>query len=357
MKILALCTSPYQLLVVNRLIDEVYENASITIAIADTIANSTLLYERTKREPKFANVFLWKIKSIFPDSRIEHLKNLFFRGAQYKRYTDGLEGIKEVYDVFLYSNISPIAALIIGALCLRNPGIHIEMFEDGFSTYSNYTGSFLQERSLKAWLKRRNFWRTEKLYVFNPEIMEWSPDFELKGLAPVFEGECLQRVNRIFGYNALEDDYSKKVIFFEESYSADGKEVDDVDLVNVIAEIVGKENVFVKTHPRNPTNRFESIGYSTNKNTTIPWEVIFINRDFSKSIFVTMASNAAMNPFFLFGKRTPAFLLFKCSKTPEAMYPSIVEFDNRLCSKYPDVFYIPSSYDEMKQQISNVYRG
>ena len=42
----------------------------------------------------------------------------------------------------------------------------------------------------------------------------------------------------------------------------DGYNVNDVEIVEKIASIVGKEKLFVKTHPRNPENRFEKLGYS-----------------------------------------------------------------------------------------------
>lgn len=58
-----------------------------------------------------------------------------------------------------------------------------------------------------------------------------------------------------------------------------GAGVNDVELIEALADKVGKQNMMVKIHPRNPVNRFEKLGYKTNHNTAIPWEVIVMNTD------------------------------------------------------------------------------
>ena len=229
------------------------------------------------------------------------------------------------------------------------------MFEDGFSTYSEYVGAFFNNSNFKKRFLRKFFFKTSALYVFNPEIMGWKPHFDLYRIHPDYQGACLETINRIFDYYSLKDTYEASLIFFEESYAADGRKVDDVELVESIAEYVGKENIFVKIHPRNPTNRFSERGYTTNSNISIPWEVILINKPFDRTVFVTMASNAAMNPYFLFQKKTPSFLLFNCTSTPDALYKQIIEYDRKLCSAHPDVFYIPQNKEQLKKQLLEIF--
>ena len=48
------------------------------------------------------------------------------------------------------------------------------------------------------------------------------------------------------------DRYDRPVLFFEESYPCDGVEIGDVALMDRVAELVGKENIFVKIHPPQP---------------------------------------------------------------------------------------------------------
>lgn len=69
----------------------------------------------------------------------------------------------------------------------------------------------------------------------------------------------------------------------------------------------------VKIHPRNPVNRFEKLGYKTNHNTAIPWEVIVMNTDdISDKVLITVASSCILNPIIVFGKEVHAFSLYDC---------------------------------------------
>lgn len=351
---LVLCSSPYQLLVAIQLKEQFFKDDEVSIALGDTIANASDLFNRLRQDNTFIKAFLWKIKGVVQFGLSEKIKDAISYHKQASRYTSNLDGLEIKYDIFLYANISRFSGYIVDRLMINNPELSVHMYEDGFSTYSSYTGDYLENRSIRHWFTRRMLWKTSKLYIFNPEIMAWSPKCPVGKISSDFSNESLERIKRIFGYDLLKDDYNKRIIFFEESYSADGKTVDDVDLLEEIAKVVGKENIIVKIHPRNPTNRFSEHGFITNLNTSIPWEVILINGDFSDSLFVTMASNAAMNPYFLFGKSTPVFLLFKCSKTPDAMYKNIIEFDEELCSKHPEVFYIPESYDDMLYRLRSL---
>ena len=44
-------------------------------------------------------------------------------------------------------------------------------------------------------------------------------------------------------------------VVFEESHSFEGFEVPDVEIVDKVANKVGRNNIMIKIHPRNPYNR------------------------------------------------------------------------------------------------------
>ena len=348
-KVIVLCSTPYQIICALRIVEEKYPGAMVDIVLTDTITNVEGIYERLSQEYELRNVFLWRTKGKICFSRIQKILYAICPARMAKRTLKKNDcELVEKYDIYLFANLSPIAMCLGDVLRRENPKIEVAMYE-GFSTYSSYTGDFYKNRKQK--ILKKFFFSVNKLYVFNPDIIEWKPQFEVKKITPCFKGDTLELINRIFEYDMLEDDYGKKVVFFEESYSSDGRPVDDVEMLDIIAEKLGKENIIVKIHPRNPVNRFAEKGYIINRNRSIPWEVILINEEFKDTIFVTMASNAAMNPFFLFGKKNKAILLYKCTKMPESMHKSIVEFDDRLCSKYPEIFVIPQNLDELKDII------
>lgn len=349
--VLVFCGSSYQLLVAIRIIEKFYHDDNIYLVLSDTIANVQTIYENAVKEKYFKKVYLWKTKDVFLYNKAQKIRNALLGWKYSEKVMQNFEGSQKKYDVFLYSNISDIVMHTANVLFHRNNTLKLEMFEDGFSTYSDYIGNFMDPNNHKSHLLYHVFSKTSALYLFNPSLLSWKPIMKVCPIEPEFKHECLELVNRLFSYNELHDDYNKKIIFFEESYAGDGKPIDDVDMIRPIAELVGKDNIMVKIHPRNETNRFCEEGYVTNQNTNIPWEVILLNEDFSESVFVSIASNAAMNPFFLFGMKVPAALLFRCTLYPDSLYKEIIEYDNAICSKYPEVFFIPDNKEDLLQWI------
>ena len=105
-----------------------------------------------------------------------------------------------------------------------------------------------------------------------------------------------------------------------------------------LAQQVGKENIMVKIHPRNPENRFEKLGFKTNKDTSIPWEVILMNiDDVSNKVFITIASQAILNPIMIFGLTIKAYSLYPClTEIPQTLQGESWNFLYQLFEKYSD---------------------
>ncbi len=225
--ILALCGSPYQILVVNKIIDDFYKDDEVSLILCDTIANVSDVYENARKERRFKNVYLWNVKNKFQTSR----RNFYIQAIQgyqaSKKIMSSYKGLEDNYDVFLYSNTSPVVLHTLIILKEKTNSILFEMYEDGFSTYSRYTGDFFLSlnklRKFPYWI----FKNTSRLFVFNRDIIGWSPSFNVEEISTNFKEETKERINKIFSYDTLEDDYNKKVVFFEESYAADGKTIDD----------------------------------------------------------------------------------------------------------------------------------
>jgi len=160
--------------------------------------------------------------------------------------------------------------------------------------------------------------------------------------------ELVNLYNEVFKYDPSVDSYEEPIIFFEESYYADGYDVNDVEMVDKIADIVGKENLFIKTHPRNPENRFKKLGYKTNKNTSIPWEVICMNIDLSNKTLVTIASVAAIVPATMLGKKYKGILLMKVIPDDSCLKKNITNLYEKLCAEHTSL-HLVNTINELKE--------
>lgn len=355
-KVLFLVNTPYQLMVAVSLRLNEFNAFDADVAITDKIADYEKLVQRVREAEVFNGTIELQTRQLFSDDKKQTLKN---------RIVEREYPFTEKYDSFLFANLDHSASAVYRFLKKENKLVHAYMFEDGLATYSGWYAEFLsmygaqskegvtyRNRLLKKWFHYYVddvFCHVERMYLLTPEILTYTPKFEVIQMKPISYHNLtvVQLYNRIFGYDSSVDSYKEKVIFFEESYFADGISVNDVEMVGKIAEIIGKDNIFVKIHPRNPENRFEQLGYATNKNLSIPWEVIAMNIDLSDKILVSIASVAAIVPCTLLNKTYKGILLMKLLEDKSCLKQNITCLYEKICQENSNVITIPNTVDEL----------
>lgn len=265
--------------------------------------------------------------------------------------------ITETYSDVYIANFDGFSQMLYNALSRKMPSLYLHVFEDGLSTYCEFEKyytffehyyystdkvGFLKNFVRKHIYKKRTiFGNVYDFLVFNPEIMKWNPGCDVKAIAKIDSSDknFRQIINNVFNVKASTDKYDTKYIFFEESFFADGERVTDIELVEELAKKVGKENIMIKIHPRNPINRFAELGYKTNHDTSIPWEVILMNLgDVSDKVFLTIASSAILNPITIFGAKITAYSLFPCLDIiPERLKGDAWEFLKEMFEHYSNM--------------------
>ena len=103
--------------------------------------------------------------------------------------------------------------------------------------------------------------------------------------------------------------FSQKVVLFEGAFMGDSILTNEMNLFLTVAEKVGKENVIVKRHPRNPFDRWTPMGFAVMENFTVPWEIMLMDMDVSDKLLVSVASFTCLSPMEMYHKQTNAILL------------------------------------------------
>lgn len=348
---LFLCNTYYQIIVAVQLSLTEYKDSEKVILINENINNSAEIIRKIKETGLFKSVFsvsdkydkwrIWMFSSplhFFYDSRIEKI----FGGSNNL-------SVLEKCDEFLFANIGGIGPCLAMYLKCRRPDVKLSMFEDGVSSYSNIysdavKGGLNNTNSVKRLMYsiiKNTYKYIDFYYVFLPELMVWDCPYSVKKIVPILEQiEKLKPIlNYIFDYEALSDKYEEKVIFFEESYIQDGVNVDDFSVVKKLEEIYGKDNIFIKLHPRVQSNRFSEHGYHTNTNFAIPWEVIAINIPLNEKILASISSTAILSSFLLSNGDVKMMFCYneiEYDKIPRLKFT--IEVINKLESLYPDAF-------------------
>lgn len=216
------------------------------------------------------------------------------------------------YDMFLFNNASLLTHLL-----WRTLGRHTKCyrFEEGFSTY---TRPVLEKSPARRWMIRGAFGDIERaiqgLYLFHPELFRQKVDYPILKMEPMCRDiNQLRRVlNDAFEYPSHGVDLSQEYIFMEESFSASGVVMDDVELAQAVADVVGRENLMVKLHPRSTGEAFMASGLSISKASSVPWELVMMNQDLTGKKLLTITSGSVLAGTLYFSQPVEAYLLFRC---------------------------------------------
>lgn len=366
MRALFLCNTVYQILVALWIKHTVLNQTELDIMISDHMNDSEEIYGRVKKYGGFDHCYYVKsidfARSRYKYSRIHNWVNSAFP----ERHLNKFVQIKETYDELYLANADPFSQLLFRAVERKNRRIHVHFFEDGLSTYSQLFQKYLNTLENPTAVKLRTRLKNgllqvkylpdyvQSFHVFNPELMQWTPKADIIkiGKIRIDDSEFREICNKVFAYTES-DQYDTEYLFMEESYSAEGLPINDVDLINQLADIVGKKNIMVKIHPRNPVNRFLELGIKTNKNTAIPWELILMNqKQISSKKLITIGSASVLNPKLLFGMKVNVYSLYnlvsdeaKCRSG--LLNGSLWELIRTIFEKYPEEYKMVETIEDI----------
>lgn len=360
---LILCNSVYQVFVALWLKHNMLSEENSDIIISDHMNGYDLIAESIKKTGLFKTVYTVKSKHFVFGSYeySSQLQKFFYRTFPKKELYKFIK-LKTKYDSFYFSNLDEFSELIYDVLKRRNNKMKVNIYTDGISTQSKLFEGYYNDTDIPKTKKYKFFalisgkkyiyGNINKFLVFEPDLMEWDPKCKVVKINPVSKDETfLNIVNQVFEYENIEDEYNEKYIFFEESFYADSGYMEDVELIEKLAEIVGKENLLIKIHPRNPKNRFKELGYKTNKNTSVPWEVIAMNIDLSDKKLISIASSSILNPKQVLGINTQAYSLINClNEVPELLDSPLSKTVVNMFHAYPDSIKICTDIEDIMQK-------
>lgn len=347
--ILVVANTPFQIVVACHILQLYYPQADVDLCISNGIRDAENIVKHATETEAFRNVIFLRNRKCFAKGPL----NKLFAWLSYiiSNYRISFSLAKNTYDILLFSNISVLTKLLTTKLSKYNSQIKIQIFEEGMSTYTQrFADGDAPNTLYRRWVDKKGILDSlDRLYVFNPFFLAWKPiNGHVQELPKISSenADFRQLINQIFDYAHCQDKYDKKLIFFEESHALEGYDVPDIEIVEQIAIRLGKDNIMVKTHPRNPINRFARLGYKTNINTAIPWEVIMLNEKLTDKILVTISSGSVIYPYLYLNIAAKSYSLIRCLKErPGLMKGEMGNLMETIYETYPDIFRAPKSFD------------
>lgn len=353
---LFICNTTYQVVVAIQLRITNFKQWNSDLIITDTVPNFIEICNKIFELKLFdAIIPLQEKKLNYNSNRLINFDTYFKKYVFINKELKRIITEKDRYDYYLFANITRFSPRLGKLLSKFSPSVKFAMYEDGVSSYSRIYGDRInQVMHPNSIIKKLGYKvfpsvisKLNDYFVFEPRYIVWECDCARR-ISTIESNldEIRQILNCLYGYQHIKDNYNEKVIFFEESYYEDGIQTGDLELVEGLAEIYGKNQIFIKTHPRNKVNRFETLGFHTNKDKTIPWEVIALNISLEDKLLVTMTSTAVVNSFILLHTSASLILEYRNLNFINERIEKTVEVIEKIKEINPTIF----SHFDMKEK-------
>lgn len=320
-RILIIANTYYQLLLAIQLKNTIYKKDKLNLIVSNHSRNAKIVYERLKECNLFESVsyiesreIVYKKKTLFDKVKIL-LDNLASKNSKYSFYLREIDDY--FFDEMIVYNCGVDIYGIFSILVKHNPGLVVSIMEEGILSY----GIDIDNKNIKT----IDYFRKAIKQVTLTETMRFfycfCPEFYKGKLKPVFipritiNSDTAYITSHIFDLHNNTFEYKQKYIFFTSVYDFEGGEpIGEYNLVCDIANIVGIDNLLIKTHPRDTRDIYEKAGFCVDKNSQIPWEAIQLSCDLSDRIYLTATSGSVLAGTFLVYSPIKTFYMYKLCK-------------------------------------------
>lgn len=265
------------------------------------------------------------------------------------------------YTDFYLSFDTAYAKLMYYEMIQRGMRLNVHLFEDGMATYICDVEKRCSEDGMQhnAYGEQKFLSNISELLLYEPELFTGPKvPFVLRAI-PRISYEKKEIRDLFTGIFHTAPMPKEKYIFLEEAFTDDKIPSNDLELCLEIAEIVGKENMMVKLHPRNRINRFQAYGFKTMQQTAVPWEMLLMNHDIRKKILITISSNASITSKLIFHKDMNVIMLYKMfiGRTWLMTNQNFEQYHRRAVRKFNEKrknIYCPNSMEEIKEILNYI---
>lgn len=315
-KIIAIVNTYYQLITAIRMKETLWERCIVDIIVSDQSNESKRITDKLKKTQYFKNVY-WISNKALCEKRSDLLtlsekSRLIMFGLSKKNFI-----FNEEYDELAYYNADIYTYGLFACLIKRNNKLVCSRYEEGVLSYSDSmfllnSGYRYVDKLRKCVYKNTLETHTQYFYCFFPSL--YTGNLIVKQIPPIEDTQKIgETLKEIFSVNNDMLHINEKYIFFTSVYDFEGgNPIGETELVLEIADLVGKNNLIVKMHPRDGRTVFQKYGINVYTQSAIPWEAIQLNNDFSKKIFLTVNSGSVLGANMILKNKAKSYFLFNC---------------------------------------------
>lgn len=350
-RVLFYCNTYFQLITAIRIKQTIKISDEAYLILTDHSSGSKQVLDKLERSNVFTKVWYFETKKIIKHRNIlDTIKNVF-SGV----FGFNLLNIDKniVFDEFVGYNFD-IPSHMVYAYCLKkNKKMVCNRLEEGIFSYFVKPDSCRELTTIcriRKILAKKNL-RNEAIsfYCFNPELYDGK-------LTPVSvpkiksdDKDIKELLRDVFDVKVSEFD-SFNYVYLPCIYDMEGgAPIGELELAKRLADVVGKENLIVKVHPRDDKNKYIDLGMNVCGASSVPIEVLLLTCEYSNKIFMTSLSSSLLTMSTLLEEKSRCYYLFPLcdlSKNYDAQYYSKILLD--LLSKGKEQFKNIRIAEELK---------
>lgn len=319
-------------------------------------SNSKQLYESIKKQKLFTNVFY-----IEPDkigSKYTRILNLIINKNNFIDY-------KEQYSQLFIQGENYFSKIIYGQSKKKNPQLILNYIEDGLGAYVGSKVLDITNKKNKVidFFNPYSIFKSKlsNCFVYEPDLVEVKEDANYHTLKKLTDSnQATSIIKKTFGLKSQKDIFPGTILYLDQPLESDQFKVNEKMIFDEVSNLTPKKDFWIKLHPRSNKNKYKDFQVIE---TSLPWELYFLNYDFSDTTIISPVSTAAFSPKLMMGIHSPVVLLPKIIKTQQPsvgeddrtlkMLDSIIFFSEKFSHLDIGKSYLPETIDDLKLIIKN----
>lgn len=230
---------------------------------------------------------------------------------------------EDIDEIVCYNTTIDIDAFL-SLLYKQNRDIRISFLEEGLLNYEN-TFRMSTRRSVIKAIKRitRKPYVNDVLknfYCLYPGIYKGELNtVKIPNICRT--SQTAKDLRIIFQLDGKNLSYKQRYIFFTSVLDfVGGKPIGEFEVAQKIADLVGKDNLLIKLHPRDTRTIYRENGFAIDENSNIPWEAIQLTMDFSDKIFLSTTSGSVLSGRTMSDSPVKTYYMYKFCHVDENQY-------------------------------------
>lgn len=356
-KVLFVCETKAQLFNAINIKLNVYKGISADLCLCDNGNNNIgTLQQSVDTSEVFNNSYVYYTRHDTNQTLIAKVKRALRSTHLVRSVPEILPNKNNKYSMIFISGPSSSVNCVYYHFKKYNRNIKLYLYEEGIFEYYMFNNkNFARKLYSYVFYHRYYLDDAEGVYVYSPELLTGNVgNKKIMGI-PRISFEDIAFVNAVNAAFDIEiESFSSikniKYLYMDQAFPSEEENIQQYQIIQKIAEVVGVDNILIKLHPNSPLDKYKEYTDICIKN-NMAMEVIELNLRLRNVTLLTICSSSVFNFKLMFDANPRIFLLYQMFKSVTIgrnLFKFIEVFKN---DYYNGEIFCPATMEEFENNI------